>query len=92
LLRGGCSQKREKWAPDFLRHLFAALLCDLCGQRLCAEVQKPTAESAEKRRKGREEKQNQSAIPGVGRKLMAESAISHPDQSLKIVYAGKKDF
>jgi hypothetical protein len=52
-----------------------------------------TAKVAKKFRKGRKEKrsqrekQNQSAILGVGRKLMAESAIRHPDRGSEFVYS-----
>jgi hypothetical protein len=41
-------------------------------------------------RKGKQkQRQNQSAIPGVGRKLMAESTISHPDWIIEFVYSAK---
>jgi hypothetical protein len=33
---------------------------------------------------------NQSAIPGLGRKLMAESAIGYPDCMTKFVYSCEK--
>ena len=34
---------------------------------------------------------NQSAILDLGRKLMAESTVSHPDRITKFVYSAKND-
>jgi len=41
------------------------------------------------RKAGPKEVENQSAILDLGRKLMAESTISHPDRIAKFVYSGE---